>query len=235
MTRFTKLLAAASVALAATAALPVQAQVDGKMASVDITRTIIGTSAFQNAYQQVETTYAEQNKLRVAKVQERQTMLAKFDKNSDKQVDEAEQATMKKSPDNAKLQTLEQEIIAITNQIDGARIFAIEQIIVQYGSALQDVVNAEQIKVVLDPSTILYSAPEADITTKVVTALNTRVPAVGVVPPAGWGPSREGAQVYQEIQQRLNLAAQYAAAQQQAQQAQGAAAPAADPNAPVGR
>lgn len=235
MTRFTKLLATASVALAATTALPAHAQVDGKMASVDATRTIISTTAFQTAYQQIETTYASQNELRRTKAQERQTMLTKFDKNGDKQVDETEQVAMKKSPDYAKLQTLEQEIIAITNQIDGARIFAIEQIIVQYGSALQDVLTAEQIKIVLDPSVILYSPPEADITMKVVTALNARVPAVGVVPPSGWGPSREGAQVYQEVQQRLQLAAQYAAAQQQAQQAQGAAAPAADPNAPVGR
>lgn len=232
MTRYTKLFATAAVALAATAALPAHAQVDGRMGSVDITRTIIGTTAFQTAYEQVNTTYAQQNELRRTKSQERQTMLAKFDKNGDKQVDDTEQAAMKKSPDFAKLQTLEQEIVGISNQIDGARIFAVEQIIMQYGAALQDVVTAEQIKIVFDPSSMLYSAPEADITQKVTTALNTRVPAVGIVPPAGWQPSREGAQVYQEIQQRLSLAAQYAAAQQQAQ---GAAAPAADPAAPAGR
>jgi hypothetical protein len=126
------------------------------------------------------------------------------------------------------LQTLEQEIVGLSNQIDGARIYAIEQIIVQYGSALQDVTTADQIKLVLDPGTVLFSAPEADITLKVVTALNARVPAVGVVPPAGWQPSREGARLYQEIQQFLAIAAQYAAQQQAAQ-------PAADPAAPVGR
>jgi Skp family chaperone for outer membrane proteins len=231
MTRLAKLLAPAGLVLAATAALPAHAQVDGRMASVDITRTIIGTTAFQTAYQQVDTTYAQQNELRRAKAQERQTMLAKFDKNGDKQVDETEQTAMKKAPEFAKLQALEQEIVGLSNQIDGARIYAIEQIIVQYGSALQDVVNADQIKIVIDPSTLLYSTPEADITAKVTAALNTRVPAVGVVPPSGWQPTREGAQVYQEIQQRLQLAAQYAAAQQ----AQQGAAPQADPAAPVGR
>jgi Skp family chaperone for outer membrane proteins len=218
MTIFSKLLV--GVTLAATSALPAHAQVDGRMASIDVARTIIGTTAFQTAYQQVETTYAQQNELRRTKAQERQTMLAKFDKNGDKQVDDTEQVAMKKSPDYPKLQTLEQEIIGITNQIDGARVFAIEQIIMQYGSALQDVVNAEQIKVVFDPSNIVFSAPETDITAKVVTALNARVPAVGVVPPSGWQPSREGAQIYQEIQQRLAMAAQYAAAQQQQQQQQ---------------
>ena len=228
MTRLAKLLAPAGLVLAATAALPAQAQVDGRMASVDVTRTIIGTTAFQTSYEQVNTTYAQQNELRRTKAQERQTMLAKFDKNGDKQVDETEQAAMQKSADLPKLQALEQEIQGLSNQIDGARVFAIEQIIMQYGSALQDVTTAEQIKVVLDPGTVLFAVPEMDITPKVTAALNARVPAVGVVPPAGWQPSREGVQIYQEIQQRLALAAQM-------QQQQAAPAPQGETAAPVGR
>ncbi len=230
MTRLAKLLAPAGLVLAATVALPAQAQaqVDGRMASVDVTRTIIGTTAFQTSYEQVNTTYAQQNELRRTKAQERQAMLAKFDKNGDKQVDDTEQAAMQKSADFPKLQALEQEIQGLSNQIDGARVFAIEQIIMQYGSALQDVTTAEQIKVVLDPGTVLFAVPETDITPKVTTALNARVPAVGVVPPAGWQPSREGVQIYQEIQQRLALAAQM-------QQQQAAAPQQGDTAAPVGR
>jgi Skp family chaperone for outer membrane proteins len=228
MTRFAKSIAPAGLILAALAALPAQAQVQGNIATVDIPRTIIGTTAFQNGYEQVTTTYATQNELRRTKAQERQTMLAKFDKNGDKQVDDTEQQAMQKSPDFAKLQTLEQEIQALGNQIDGARVFAIEQIIVQYPSALQDVTTKDQIKLVIDPSTLLFAPPEADITTKVTAALNARVPAVGVVPPAGWQPSREGVQIYQEIQQRL-IAAQMAQQQQQAAGQQQAAP------APVGR
>ena len=223
MTRLAKLIAPAGLILAATvAALPVQAQVQGNIATVDIPRTIIGTTAFQTAYEQVNTTYSTQNDLRRTKAQERQTMLAKFDKNGDKQVDDTEQAAMQKSPDFAKLQTLEQEIQGLNNQIDGARVFAVEQIIMQYPAALQEVATKDQIKLVVDP-------PEADITAKVTAALNTRVPAVGVVPPSGWQPSREGVQVYQEIQQRL-VAAQIAQQQQAA-----AAAQQGNPDAPAGR
>lgn len=225
MTRLAKLIAPAGLILAATIALPVQAQVQGSVATVDIPRTIIGTTAFQTAYEQVTTTYSTQNELRRTKAQERQTMLTKFDKNGDKQVDETEQAAMQKSPDFPKLQTLEQEIQALGNQIDGARVFAIEQIIMQYPSALQDVTTKEQIKLVIDPSSLLFAPPEADISTKVTTALNARVPAVGVVPPAGWQPSREGVQVYQEIQQRLVAAQMAQQQQQQAAQQQGAPAP----------
>lgn len=227
MTLIGKLIAPAGLALTALAALPVSAQVEGRLATVDISGTIIGATAFQNAYAEVNRTYAQQNELRRAKAQERQTLLATFDTNGNKQVDDAELAAKQNSPDMAKLQTMEQEIQALTSQIDGARIYAIEQIIVQYPAALRDVTTAQKIKMVIAPDSLLFALPEADITPMVTTALNTKVAAVTVVPPAGWQPSREGVQVFQDIQQRL-AAAQFAQQQQQAQQ------PAA-PAAPVGR
>eukprot|EP00611_Tribonema_gayanum_P002419 TRINITY_DN11801_c0_g1_i1.p1 TRINITY_DN11801_c0_g1~~TRINITY_DN11801_c0_g1_i1.p1 ORF type:complete len:229 (+),score=87.84 TRINITY_DN11801_c0_g1_i1:99-785(+) len=228
MTRLAKFIAPVGLILAATAALPAAAQVQGAIATVDIPRTIIGTTAFQTAYEQINTTYATQAELRRTKAQERQTMLAKFDKNGDKQVDETEQAAMQKSPDFPKLQTIDQEIQNLSNQIDSARVFAVEQIIVQYPAALQDVTTKDKIQMVIEPSSLLFAPPEADITAKVTAALNIKVPAVGVVPPAGWQPSREGVQVYQEIAQRLQIAAQIQ--QQQAAQAQQPA-----PAAPAGR
>lgn len=227
MTLLAKLIAPAGLALTALAALPAHAQVEGRMATVDISGTILGTTAFQNAYSEVNRTYTQQNDLRRTKAQERQTLLATFDTNGNKQVDDAELAAKQGSADMTKLNTLEQEIQALTNQIDGARVYAIEQILVQYGAALQEVTTGDQIKMVIDPGSLLFAPPEADITPKVVTALNAKVATVGVVPPSGWQPSREGAQIYQEIQQRL-LAAQMQ--QQQQQQAQTAATP-----APVGR
>lgn len=225
MTVLTKFIAPIGLALATMIALPAHAQVEGRMATVDISGTILGTTAFQNAYSEVNRTYTQQNDLRRTKVQERQTLLATFDKNSDKQVDDAEQQAMQASPNFAKLQTLEQEIQGLTNQIDGARVYAIEQILAQYGAALQEVTTTQQIKMVIEPGSLLFAPPEADITQQVVTALNAKVATVGVVPPSGWQPSREGAQIYQEIQQRLAIAAQI----QQQQQQQGAAP------APAGR
>lgn len=232
MTNFRKLLAPAGLALAALVALPAQAQVEGRMATVDVSRTIIGTTAFQSAYEQVTKDYSPQAELRRTKAQDRQNLLARFDKNKDNTIDDAEKAAMEKSPDYAKIQTLEQEMVTLGNQIDGARIYAVEQIILQYALALQDVTNAQQIKLVIDPGSLLYAPPEADISQQVTTALNARVPAVGIVPPAGWQPSRESVQIYQEIQQRL-IAAQMI----QQQQAAAAAAQQQQDNtaAPVGR
>jgi Skp family chaperone for outer membrane proteins len=229
MTMTSKLLASAGLALCAFAAIPAQAQVEGRIATVDISRAVLGTTAFQTAYEQVNTTYTTQNDLRRTKAQERQTLLAKFDKNGDKQVDDTELAAMQKSPDYPKLQTLEQEIQGLTNQIDAARVYAVEQVIMQYGPALQEVVTKGQIKVVLDPGSLLYALPEADVTAQITAALNTKVPSVGIVPPQGWQPARESVQLFQEIQQRLAIAAQMQQAQAAQAQQQG------NPQAPAGR
>jgi Skp family chaperone for outer membrane proteins len=227
MTIFSKLLAPAGVAMCALAAIPAAAQVDGRVATVDISRAVLGTTAFQTAYEQVNTTYAQQNELRRTKAQERQTLLQTFDKNGDKQVDDAELAAKQATPDFAKLQTLEAEIQGLSNQIDAARIYAVEQVITQYGAALTEVTTQQQIKLVIDPSTLLFAVPEADITAQITTSLNAKVPSVGIVPPQGWQPARESVQLYQEIQQRLVTAQMLQQRQQQQQQAA--------PQAPAGR
>ncbi len=227
MTILSKLIAPAAVALCAVAAVPAQAQVEGRIATVDISRAVLGTTAFQTAYEQVNQTYAQQNELRRTKAQERQTLLQSFDTNGDKQVDDAELAAKQNSPQFTQLQTLEQEIQALTNQIDAARVYAVEQVILQYGAALQEVVTKQQIKVVLDPNSLLFVAPEADVTQAITTALNAKVPSVGIVPPQGWQPARESVQLFQEIQQRLMTAQLLQQRQQQQQQG--------NPQAPAGR
>lgn len=225
MSIFSKLLAPAAVAVCAVAAIPAQAQVEGRIATIDISRAVLGTTAFQTAYEQVNTTYAQQNELRRTKAQERQTVLQTFDTNGDKQVDDAELAAKQNTPQFTQLQTLEQEIQALTNQIDAARIYAVEQVITQYGAALQEVTTKQQIKLVVDPATVMFAVPEADITAQITTALNAKVPSVGIVPPQGWQPARESVQLYQEIQQRL-LTAQMIQQRQQQQQQGNAQAPA---------
>ena len=116
---------------------------------------------------------------------------------------------------------------AVLDQIDAARIYAVEQVITQYGAALTEVTTKQQIKLVVDPTTLLFAVPEADITQQITTALNAKVPSVGIVPPQGWQPARESVQLYQEIQQRL-VTAQMIQQRQQQQQA-------GNPQAPTGR
>ncbi|WP_298465553.1 OmpH family outer membrane protein [uncultured Erythrobacter sp.] len=220
MKLFAKSLAIASLSLCAAAAVPAAAQVEGRFATLDIGRAVIGTSALQTAYQQVQTTYSAQIETRRTKSQERQTLLQGFDTNGDNEVNDAELQAAQASPQFAQLQTLEAEIQQLSNQIDAGRIFAIEEILKQYPAALQEVVTQQQVQMVMAPNTVLYAPPAADITQQITTSLNAKVPQVGIVPPANWQPSRQGVQLFQEIQQTLVTAQVLQQRQQAAQQQQ---------------
>lgn len=230
MKLMTKILAPAGLALAAVAVTaPATAQVQGRIATADISRAILGTTALQTAYQQVSTTYAAQIETRRTKQQELSTLLQPFDTNSNGQVDESELPAVQSSPNLTQIQTLEGEIGAINNQVNNARIYAVEQVLAQYPAALQEIAEAQQIGVVLQPEAIQFAGEGADITPQVTTSLNAKVPTVGIVPPNGYRPSRNGAQVFQQIQQTLLTAQLIQQQQAQQEQQQGAAA------APEGR
>lgn len=219
----TKLLASATLALGITAA-PAAAQVDGRLATADVSRAIIGTSALQTAYSQIGTTYQAQIQTRQTKQQELATLLQPFDANGNGQLDDPELSSVQSSPNFAQIQTLEQEVGSITGQVNNARLYAVEQILVQYPAALNDVVTQQQIVMVLQPGNLQYAAEGADITQQITAALNTKVPSVEIVPPADYRPSREGAQLFQQIQQTL-MTAQRMQQQSAAQGQQPAQAP----------
>ena len=226
----TKLLATAGLAFGAVSiAAPAAAQVDGRLATADISRAIIGTNALQTAYNQVGTTYAAQIESRQAKQQELATLLQPFDTNGNGQLDDSEVSAVQTASNFAQIQTLEQEVANITGQVNNARLYAVEQILAQYPAALSDVVTQQQIVMVLQPGNLQYAAEGADITPLITAALNTKVPSATIVPPADWRPSREAAQLFQQIQQTL-VTAQRIQQQQAAQQGQ-------QPNAqaPTGR
>ncbi|MBD2842183.1 OmpH family outer membrane protein [Erythrobacter rubeus] len=219
MKNVTKFLAPAGLALAAAAATaPATAQVQGGIATADIARAILGTTALQTAYQQVTTTYAAQIETRTTKQQELATLLQPFDQNGNGQLDDSELPAVQNSSSFTQIQTLEGEIATINGQVNNARIFAVEQILAQYPTALQEVAAAQQVAVVFQPEAIQFAGEGADITPQITTSLNAKVPTVGIVPPNGYRPTRNGAQIFQEIQQTL-IAAQLRQ-QQQAQQQQ---------------
>lgn len=213
------MLAAASLAVAAVAVAPANAQVQGTIATVDAPAAIINTNAFGTAFQQIGTTYKPQLDTIQARQQESQTLLQQLDTNKDNQLDEAEQQAAQNTPQAKRLQAIEQEVGQLSNQVEAARVYAVEQILAQYRAALQQVVQQQKIQLVLTPEAIVYAPPQASITQQVSTALNTLVPTATIVPPQGWQPTRNAVGVYQQIQQRL-LAAQAMQAQQQAAQQQ---------------
>lgn len=220
MTTISKILAPAGLAIAAlAAATPAAAQVQGKIATADVSRAVISTTALQTAYNQVNTTYAPQMETRKTKQEQLANLLKPFDTNANGNLEEGELPALQKSPNFTQIQTLESEVASLNMQMNNARIYAVEQILVQYPTVLQEVATKEQVAVVLQPEAIQWAGQAADITPKITAALNTKVPSVQIVPPADYRPSQQGAQVFQEIQQYLIVA--QLRQQQQAQQQPG--------------
>ncbi|ODS99737.1 MAG: hypothetical protein ABS49_07730 [Erythrobacter sp. SCN 62-14] len=220
---------AASIAFAA----PAAAQVQGPIATVDMTNVIVASNARAAAYNQVPTTYATQIEAERTKSAELQEIYKIFDKNKDNQIDDAELAAAQKLPQYPRAQALEQEISQLSAQVEAGLMFAVEQIMGQMRPAIEQAAKQKKVEIVLQPSAVVFAPTTIDITQDVINALNARLPTVTVVPPADWQPSQRSAQMLQEVEQRLRV---LAALQQRQQQAQSGAAPAqGNDEAPVGR
>ena len=215
----THLLSITALALTAAMAVPAAAQVNG-IGVTDPSIAIAGSQALQTAYQQIGTTYQAQRTQLETLQGQRDTLVRQFDTNGDGQLSEPEQtAAQANATAVQQLNGLDQTIQQTQAPIQLARVYAIEQIAAQYGNALQQVVAAKSISLIVSPSSVVYAAEAADVTDEIVAQLNTLVPTVSTSVPAGWQPQRQSVQLFQEVQQLLIAAQQ----QQQAQQAAPAA------------
>ena len=208
MNTISKILAGASLA---------SAQVTGAIGVVGAPGVVASTNAFRTAYQQIGTTYQAQTTQIQQKNQQAQTLLQQLDTNNDGNLDEAEQRAAQTAPQAQQIQTLETEVAQLTNQIEAARVYAIEQILRQYGAAIQDVQQQNNLQVILDRDAVVTAQPAAFIDEKVVAALNTRAPNVQITPPQGWQPSQQAVNMYQQITQILMVANARRQAEQQGQ------------------
>ena len=217
----THLLSITALALSAGMAVPAAAQVNG-IGVTEPAIAIAGSQALRTAYQQIGTTFQAQRTQLDQLQGQRDTLMRQFDTNGDGQLSEAEQAAAQANTTAVQqLQTLEQTINQTRAPINLAQVYVIEQIALQYGNAMQQVVTAGNISLVLTPGSVVYAADAVDVTDEIVAQLNTLVPTVATSVPAGWQPQRQSVQLYQEVQQMLVSAA----AQQQAQQAPAAPVP----------
>ena len=219
--------------LSATAiAVPATAQVSG-IAAAEPAVAIARSKALGSAYQQIGTQYAGVVQQMQTKGQEINNITAQLDTNKDKELTQAEfdVAIKAKNPLLTQLDEKQKEVNALQEPIILAKIYAVEQVALKYDAALQAVITAKKISVILAPDAFIW-APEAVFVTPAITAeLDKAVPSVAITPPAGWGPSRQIVALYQQIQQLFNNAAQAQAAQAAAAQPRAAAPanPAAQP------
>jgi Skp family chaperone for outer membrane proteins len=221
-----KPVAVAALLSAAAIAMPANAQVAG-IATADTSVAIARSKALGTAYQQIGTQYAAAAQQMQAKRTEINNLNAQLDTNKDKNLDQAEvdAAVKAKNPLLTQIDTKQKEINALQDPIIRAQLYSVEEIAKRYEAAQQAVITAKKISVILTPEAFVWAPDAVDVTTAITAELDKAVPSVAIAPPADWRPSRQGAALYQSIQQLFN-----AAAQQQA--AQAAAAQSPQPGAP---
>lgn len=217
------LCAGAAIALSAALAAPAAAQVNG----IGVTNpqgAIFGTKALADAYGQINTTYAQAIAQLQQTQQQRDQLMRQFDTDQDGALSEAETAAAQANTTAVQqLQTLNQTIAQQQQPISLAQIYVIEQIAMQYGTALQQVITQKSVQMILEPDAVVYAPDEAVLTDDVTAALDQLIPAATTAVPAGWQPQQQSVVVWQDVQEIIARLAAMRQAQQQAGQQQPAA------------
>lgn len=217
-----------------------QAQVAG-VAIADPETVILTAKALAAANASIGTTYKAQIDQANARQQTLQTELnalyAPLDLNKDKTLDDSEIAAAQaaKNPALGKIEAAQKAAQADLTRLRGpatlALAYAIEQISQKYRPAMESVVNAKKITLLLSAGSAQYSTPAVDVTDDIKAELDRATPTVAFTPPANWQPSQQTQQLLQQYQQLVYISALQA--QQRARQ--GAATPGAAAKAPAGR
>jgi Skp family chaperone for outer membrane proteins len=211
-----RILGAATLALSAFAAMPAAAQVNG-IGVADPAIAVAGSQALQTAYNQIGTTFQAQRTQLEQLQQQRAGLIRQFDTNGDQQLSQEEQtAAQANTAAVQQIQGLDQQINTIQQPITLARVYVIEQIAQQLSPAVQAVVQANNVQLLINPSATLWMADTAELTDEIIAQLNQTVPTVSTAVPAGWQPQQQSVNLFQQVQDILLTVA----AQQQAQQQQ---------------
>ncbi|MBA4308193.1 MAG: hypothetical protein C0429_15795 [Sphingopyxis sp.] len=227
----------AAALLAATAiAVPASAQVAG-IATADTSVAIARSKALGAGYQSISTQYASFAQQIQQKRKEINDINTQLDTNKDKELTQAELdvAIKAKSPLLTQIDAKQKEINQLQDPIIKAQLYTVEQIALKYEAAQQAVITAKKINVILAPDAFVWAPDAVDVTSAITAELDKAIPVANTVPPADWRPSRQGAALYQQIQQLFDTAARVQAAQAAAGQQQPAAVPAAPAQQPDSR
>jgi Skp family chaperone for outer membrane proteins len=180
------------LALPMVTATPAQAQARG-VGVVSVDGAIQATTAYQAAVGQIQTTYATQIQQAQARAVALQTELQPMQTAA--QAAQAANTNPQETPPAVatfvqRQQAAEQELATLNRPMVLARQYIREQIGVHFNDAMTAAMTASNVDLVLSPEAITSIAPNspANITAAVTAQLNTRVPSVQAIPPAGWNP-----------------------------------------------
>lgn len=193
MTNFKKLLLAAAVAAPAlVAGTTVQAQT---VAVANPDQAIANSRAWTTARTQIETTYK-------AQLDQAQTRRDAITRELQPLVTALQTASQQPNANQGSLQTQAQairtreqaaqaELSRLTQPAQRAQAYAVEQISRRLPEAVQTVVRARNVTLLVRPDATLFAQPAADVTPAITTELDRLVPSVSTAPPANWQPGQQ--------------------------------------------
>jgi len=210
----------ASAILSVATASNAQAQVSG-IATADPAIAIARAKALSSGYTQISTTHKGSLDLIDGRQKTVQTLQKQLDTNGDNQLSQQELQTAEtnNNPAIAQIRAEQAEMQKLQAPVVLAQMYVLQQVSEQYNTAQNQVIAAKKVNVILSPDALLYAPQGTDITQDIVASLDTLIPAANTNVPQGWQPTRQTAQLHQQIQQLLQRAA-IVRANQAAQSAQ---------------
>lgn len=183
---------------AAIVAAPAAAQSKLGVAVVDVERAVRQSNAYTVARTQMETTY----KAQIDQFNSRRTALETDLKTKRDSLEAALKAAGGKATPAMQTQyeTLQKsqadgqaELQRIGQPVAFAQAYVEEQISAKLGDALKAAMTAGKVDLILAPQATVSYQPGVDLTQSLIQQLNTAVPSVSIVPPAGWRPGGQQA------------------------------------------
>jgi len=181
---------AATPAAPATAAAPAAAGING-IAVVSIDAVIANSNAFKAAQTARQTTYKPQIDQAQARAQQIEAQLKPLaDKFQKDRAAGASQATLASEAETIQRIRTDgsQEINRILQPAQLSEAYGNEQIQGKLGDAVKTAMQKAGVSLLLRREAVIYGSPAVDLSQQVLTELNTLVPSVQIVPPAGWVP-----------------------------------------------
>ncbi|MDF0541029.1 OmpH family outer membrane protein [Sphingobium sp. H39-3-25] len=178
------------------AAAPASAQSKLGIAVVNLDRAVAETTAYSTARGQMNTTY----KGTIDSFNARKTALdTELKTKSDALQAALKAAGGKPTPAlqtqyqqlQERSQQAQQELQQLGQPLGLANAYVEQQITAKLNDALKAAMGKAKVDLVVSPEAAISYAPSVDITTMVTAELNTLVPSVGIVPPAGWQPGAQ--------------------------------------------
>ncbi|MEO5938737.1 MAG: OmpH family outer membrane protein [Sphingomonas sp.] len=180
-------------AIALTAALaiaPAQAQT---VATADFDGAVVKTKAFTAANETIKTTYRTQITSVEGYQKEMQALLAPFDTNKDSRIDDNELRAAQASPSWATVVAKQQQIDTTQGPVVRAQAYVFEQVSSKLNAAVQTVITARNISLIVKPDAVVFANQTGNITPAITAELDRLVPTASPTPPANWQPGQANA------------------------------------------